>query len=263
MSIDRSVPAWCNSKAMIHISITPEVLFRVFGLPITNTLLTSWLVVALLSVSVIALYYTTLRRRSLSAPKRAQNLLEYIVESLLDLMASMAGNRALAEQYFPFVITIFLYILISNWIGLLPGVGSIGLAEGDHIIPFFRSVYTDLNMTLALSLLTVVGSHILGLRALGARRHLNKYFTLKSPLAAYTGVLELISEISKILSLAFRLFGNVFAGEVLLVIITFLAPYLAPAPFLAMELFVGLIQALIFALLAMVSFATAVAVPEH
>ena len=130
-------------------------------------------------------------------------------------------------------------------------------------IPFFRSVNSDINTTLALALIVVTFSHIVGFVVIGTKKHLSKFFRFTGPIDFGVGLLEIVSELSRVVSLSFRLFGNVFAGEVLLVIITFLVPYIVPLPFLALEIFVGFIQALIFATLAMMYFASATHAHEH
>lgn len=241
---------------MPHISITPEPIAHILGLPITNSLITSWAVVALLSLGVYFFVY----RKIKPVPGRVQNIAELAIEKLLDFMETVSGDREIARRYFPVVATIFLFVLSSNWIGILPGVGAVGFFESangkENFVPLFRSVNSDINMTLALSLIVVTLSHIFGFIFTGVKGHLGKFLSFKSPIAFFTGALEIIGELSKILSLSFRLFGNVFAGEVLLAIVGFLIPYLAPVPFLGMEIFVGFIQALIFAVLAMVAFSS-------
>ena len=239
----------------MHISITPETLFHLGPLPVTNTLLTAWLVVIIVALGAIV-FSVTLKR----VPSRFQTAIEGVVEGLLGFFETIAGSREVAKRFFPIVATIFIFVLLSNWAGVIPGVGSIGFHEvregKEAFVPLFRSVFSDLNMTLALALLTVTLSHIFGFIFVGVRAHLGKFVMLQSPVAAFTGVLEIISELSKIISLSFRLFGNIFAGEVLLTIMAFLVPYLVPVPFLGLELFVGFIQALIFGTLAMVAFSS-------
>lgn len=246
----------------MHISIAPETVGHLLGFSITNTLFTSWVVAAALVIAAVFL-----RNTIRAVPGKFQNLIEWIVEKLLDFMETVAGDRETARRFFPFVATIFIFVLFSNWSGILPGVGSVGFlghgAEGEVFVPLFRSVYSDLSMTLALALITVIGSHIIGLVSVGAARHIGKFVSFKSPVAFFVGALEIVSEISKILSLSFRLFGNILAGEVLLVIIASLVPYMVPVPFMGLELFVGLIQALIFAVLAMVAMSTSVKVAAH
>ena len=238
---------------MEHISIKADTLFHLGPLPVTNTMLTAWAVMLVLVVVAVIVSY-----RMKSVPGKLQNLVEFIMEALLDLFETIAGSRESARRFFPVAATIFLFVLVSNWMGVLPGVGSIGIYElhdGEStFVPLFRSVYSDINMTLALALIVVILSHIYGLITIGAKHHLGKFITFKGPIVFFTGVLEIISELSKVISLSFRLFGNIFAGEVLLIIIGSLVPVVATVPFLGLELFVGFIQAAIFAVLAMVAF---------
>lgn len=245
----------------MHISITPEILFHLGPLPVTNTLLTAWIAMAVIIV-IALIFFGTLKK----IPGRFQNLIESVVESLLDFMETVAGDREKAKKFFAIVATIFLYILVSNWMGILPGVGSIGFMETAHgketFVPVFRSAYSDLNMTLSLAIFVVLVSHIFGFMVSGVR-HLGNFFTLRDFGSSFSGILEIVSEFAKVISLGFRLFGNIFAGEVLLAIMGVLLPYVVPVPFLGLELFVGFIQALIFATLAMVSFATWTRVHAH
>lgn len=239
----------------IHVAIAPETLFQIGNLPVTNTLLTSWVVAFGLIIGSLLL-----SRHIRHVPGRIQALCEMCVDGLLGFMTTVAGNKGLARKFFPFVATIFFFVLFSNWAGLIPGVGSIGFFEtsvdghdGSSFVPLFRSVHSDLTMTLALALMTVTLSHIVGFMIVGTKGHLGKFFNFHGGISFFQGILEIIGEISKIISLAFRLFGNVFAGEVLLVIVGSLVPYIVPIPFYGMELFVGFIQALVFAVLAMVA----------
>ena len=241
-----------------HIQIAAEKVFDIFGLPITNTLLMSWIVLLLLSVAAFFLF-----KKFKPVPAFLQNLWEVFVEGFLNTMEGILGSRNKAEKYLPLVATIFIFILVSNWLGIFPGVGSVGFYEEVHgerlFVPLFRSAASDLNFTLAIAVLTVVLVNIYGARAIGLGHHLSKFFTFKNPIAFGVGILEFISEFAKMVSFSFRLFGNVFAGEVLLVIAAFLAPLFAPLPFLALEIFVGFIQALVFAMLSMVFISIAVA----
>ncbi len=237
----------------MHISISAEPLFKILGLTVTNALLTSWLVLVLLIV--IAVILSRHIKRDNKVPGKFQNLMEFALEKLIDFLETVAGSRESVIKFFPVVATIFLFILLSNWLGILPGVGSLGfyhLEEGQKVfVPFFRSVNSDINMTLALALIVVTMSHVVGFISVGLKGHLKKFIRLTGPIDFFTGLLEIISEFGKIISLTFRLFGNIFAGEILLTIMVFLVPYIIPVPFLALEIFVGFIQALIFAVLAM------------
>ena len=181
-------------------------------------------------------------------------------------MEQMFGTREKAERYFPLVATVFLFILISNWFGVFPGLGSVGLLEEKHgkalFIPLLRSAASDINVTIALATIMVFLTHVWGIMSIGIRAHIGKFITFKNPIAFFVGLLEIISECAKIISFSFRLFGNIFAGEVLLIVVGFLAPFLAPVPFLMLEIFVGLVQALVFAMLSMVFMSMAVS-PSH
>ncbi len=235
---------------MVHVSITAEKLFSLLGFPITNTLLTSWLLVA--ALSLLAYLFS---KRIRANPGKLQNAVEAVVQGLLNFLSSFASDKTTARRFFPVAATIFVFVLSANWIGILPGVGSIGVYEihgGKEVfVPLFRSVYSDLNMTLALALIVMTLVHVVGIATIGVRKHVGKFFNFTSFGDAFAGILELVSEAAKIVSFSFRLFGNVFAGEVLLVIISFLVPYIAPVPFYGLEVFVGFIQALIFSVLAM------------
>jgi F-type H+-transporting ATPase subunit a len=197
-------------------------------------------------------------------PGRLQSFAEIIVGGLHSLFQSILHDKT--AVFFPVLATIFLFIINLNWIGLFPGVGTIGLEkiEAGHkaFVPIFRAGTADLNTTLALSLIVVTLIQYTGFASLG-RGYLKKFFDISNPINFYVGILELISEFSKIISFAFRLFGNIFAGEVLLTVIAFLMPVFAPLPFIGLELFVGFIQALVFSMLTTVFLAVASTKGEH
>ena len=238
----------------MHISLAAERIFTIFGMPITNTLLMSWIAMAvLILVSVLA------TRKLKLIPNGIQNFVEAIIEFILDFISQITGDRKEAEKFFPLITTIFVFILLSNWLGLVPGVGTIGFFEVAHagsseqvFVPLFRSTNSDLNMTLALAIVSVLATQIFGIITIGFFKHLGKYISFKNPGLTFAGILEAITEVVKILSFSFRLFGNIFAGEVLLVVVGVLIPFIAPLPFMLLELFVGFIQALIFAMLTLV-----------
>ncbi len=241
---------------MEEISIKAEEIFHLGALPVTNTL-----IVSLISFSVLAIL-GILFRRSLSAiPGKLQNFIELSIEGLLNLVDSVLHDRHKTESYFPLIATVFLFILISNWLGLLPGVGSFTFEEGKHTVPLFRSPASDLNFTIALAIISVIMTNVLGILAIGFFKHFSKFINFRGPIDFFVGILEFISELAKIISFAFRLFGNVFAGEVLLTIMIFLLPYVVPVPFLMLEVFVGFIQAFVFTMLTIVFISIATA--EH
>jgi len=242
---------------MLDISIRAEHIFHIGSWPITNSVL-----LAIVTFIVLAVMAFFIHRRLKMVPTKLQNFFELFLEGVLKLMEQVMGDRKIAEKYLPIVVTIFLFILTSNWLGLLPVVGSIGLREvhdnKEVFIPLFRSPASDLNFTVTLAIIAVFSVNFLGLLAVGIKRHFSKFFNFKNPIFSFTGLLELISEFVKIISFSFRLFGNVFAGEVLLIIVGFLTPYVIPLPFMFLEIFVGFIQAFIFAMLTLVFIAMAV-----
>ncbi len=224
----------------LNISLAAEPIFEVGPLVVTNAVLTSWIVISF----IVLLFFIGIRKLAL-IPSGIQNVVEFIVESLLNFSAGIVGEKK-AKDSFPIFATIFIYVLFSNWIGLLPGVGPIGIWE-EHLgktilIPFFRSPSADLNNTFAIAIIAVIIVHIYGVKYLGL-----SYFK------KFINILEFISEFfSRPISFSFRLFGNIFAGEVLLLVISSLLPLIGPIPFLGLEIFVGAIQALVFSMLTLV-----------
>ena len=243
---------------MIHISLHAEELFRVGGIPVTNSLLLS--VIALVTLVAAGLI---LHRRLAFVPSGAQSIAEATLEGTLSLMNQVLGDSRKSEKYLPLVLTIFLFVLLSNWLGLMPGIGSIVVRHGEESTPLLRSPSADLNFTLALAVISVIATNLIGIGALGVIKLAKKFFNFHSPVGFFVGILELISEFVRIISFSFRLFGNIFAGEVLLVVAQFLIPYILPVPFLLMEIFFGLIQAFIFAMLTLVFISVATEEHEH
>lgn len=233
---------------MEEISLKAQELFNMGGFGMTNGLMLT-LIVSLLLITFSFIFSKKIKM----IPGKLQGAVEMGVDGLLGLMESTLGSMAAAEKYFPLIATIFIFILCSNLMGILPGVGSLWLENGGKEVPLFRSPAADLNFTLAFAVISVIVTNIIGMASVGVFKHLGKYFNFKGPIDFFIGILELVSELAKIISLSFRLFGNVFAGEVLLTIISFLAPYFIPLPFLFLELFVGMIQAFIFAMITLVS----------
>jgi F-type H+-transporting ATPase subunit a len=223
-------------------------------------------------------------------PTGFQNFMEIVIEALHGLVHDVAGEKR-AAKFFPIVTTIFLFVLVSNWLDLLtPILSVIGFVEHHDsetvIIPILRSPSTDLNTTLGLALISVVLTQIFGVQALGLFGYVGRFINVKgfghfvlvllrrrkgNPMGAlftafldlFVGLLELVSEFAKIISFSFRLFGNIFAGEVLLLVIPSFLSILLPLPFLGLEVFVGLIQAFIFAVLTLAFMTMATTSHEH
>ena len=235
----------------MEISLAAEKIAHIGGLPITNSMVMTWIAGLLL----ILLSFLATRKLKI-VPKGIQNIFEYIVEFLFNTVNDVIGDKKQSRKYFPLLATIFIFVLFNNWLGLIPGVGTIGLHEMHHgkevFVPILRSGNADLNMTFALAVITIIAVQFFGIMAVGFKKYSSKFFNFSNPIYTFVGALELVSEISRIISFAFRLFGNIFAGEVLLTVIAMIIPYLVPLPFFGLELFVGAIQALVFTMLALV-----------
>ncbi|MCX6721618.1 MAG: F0F1 ATP synthase subunit A [Candidatus Staskawiczbacteria bacterium] len=243
---------------MEAISLKAQEIFSIGSVSITNGLLLAML------VSLILIIFAVIFRKKIKlVPGKVQSVVEMGVEALLNLMSSVLGSMEAAERYFPLIATIFIFILASNWLGLLPGVGSFVLRHGSESAPFLRSPAADLNFTLALAVMSVLVTNFFGIVVLGTFTHLKKFLNFSNPLNFFVGILEFLSEISRIISFSFRLFGNIFAGEVLLSIMFFLLPYIVPVPFMMLEIFFGMIQAFIFAMLTLVFLSSSITSHEE
>jgi F-type H+-transporting ATPase subunit a len=275
-----------------EVSLAPEVIWNPGGIfPITNTLLCTWITI----LALVAFFYFGTRNASL-IPSGFQNFVEWIVEFLVNLVNGVVGSRKdKAARFFPWVASFFIFILCANLMDVLPGIDTIGSLKGEEIahvggncapvlgflpscqplslgpihflfgnisnliIPWFRPPTTDLNLTVAMALLSVGATQFFGFYHLGAKEHLSKYFNFralrKGPMGlidVVVGLLEIISEAARIISFSFRLFGNIFAGSLVLAAFAFILPFVAAIIFIPFEIFVAVMQALIFALLTLV-----------
>lgn len=246
----------------LHISLAAETVGHLGAFPITNTFIMS-----IVSTTVLGGLAVAIARKVAVVPRGLQNVAEAVVEGALGLMDTVTNDRRQTLKFFPFVFTFFIFILTSNWLGLLPGIGPIGIAETEHgvraFVPLLRSTNADLNVTVALAIISILTIQVVGIVTISAAKYAKKFFNFKNPIMAFVGLNELISEFSKIISLSFRLFGNVFAGEVLLVVIGFIVPFILPLPFMFIELFVGFIQAFIFSILTLVFLKVATTEEAH
>jgi len=223
--------------------LAAQTLFRIGPLPLTNTLLHTFFVDFL-----ILGFIFSLKRKITLIPGFLQNLSELVVETFYELATSISSKNA--KIIFPWFMTFFVFILVANWTSLLPGFGTIGLRTKEGFVPLLRGAGSDLNFTLGLALVSAVATHVLAIRAVGIWEYLSRYFSL-NPIFLFVGILELVGEITKIVSLSFRLFGNIFAGEVVLSTVSNIFAFILPLPFFSLEIIVGLVQALVFAILTM------------
>ena len=250
-----------------------EPIFQIGNYTVTNSLFTSWIVVFIIIVISI-----TLKFKIKKIPKGFQNIFEIIIEGAESLCDQVTNSRAITNKAFPIVFAIFILVLLNNWMGILPfgGFGLIEMTEhGKAFIPLIRSGTADINGTLPLAIMSVLGANLFGIISIGLWKTINKYVNLnilgsiftkikKDPMILMTapvmfavGLIELVAEFAKIASLSFRLFGNVFAGEVLLASMGAILAYILPTPFMLLEILVGVIQAFIFAILTLVYYTIA------
>jgi F-type H+-transporting ATPase subunit a len=253
-----------------HVQLPSEGITHVGGFTITNTLVASWLTIIVL----VGLFYASTRKMKL-IPGRLQGLAEMVVEALLNFIEGAAGKKH-ARTLFPVVATIFLYVLLNAYLALLPFYGTIGIAESDGtFVPLLRAANTDINVPLSIAIMSFVFVEYWGLRSVGGFRYLNSFFNfgqlrdgivslfrgkirpaisgiLFGLINLFVGGLEVLSHFIRIISFTFRLFGNMTAGEILLLVVSFLIPLIAAIPFYGLELLVGFLQAMIFAGLTLV-----------
>jgi F-type H+-transporting ATPase subunit a len=230
----------------INVVLAPERIGTLFGLPITNTLVTSWAaILVLLVISIL------IGSRLKLTPSRFQLLFEWLVEFIYDYVAETLESRELARVFFPYLATIFLFVFTSNLLEFLPGVGSIGFfGAAGAFTPLFRSVNTDLNVTLMLAIVSFLTIEVTGVLVIGVWKYAGKFIDVRHGFISFVvGIIELFSEIARIISFSFRLFGNIFAGETLILVVTYFIPFIGPVPIMAFEIFVGFVQAAIFSLL--------------
>jgi len=242
----------------LHVSISSQTLFEFWGIPITNAMVTG-LAGILLTVAILWYVGGKVKRGKYN---RFVGLVQWVFEGLLKQIDGIIPDKKLARKVTPLAVTIFFVVLISYWLSVLPGLESITW----NGVPVLRSITADLNFTLALALITLITVQMYAVKYLGSLGNSQRYFKnpIKDPIGAFEGILELIGEFSRGVALALRLFGNAFAGEVLLIVIAALTSYLSAIvlpPFLAFELFIGFIQAYVFFMLSLIF--TALAVSHH
>jgi len=244
-----------QGESGIHVAIAAEKLGEFIGIPITNALVTSWVVIAVLVVTAFILW-----SRLKMVPGRFQTLVEEAFSFFYDYVAETLESREMARKFFPLLMTTFLFIFIGNMLHFIPGVGSL---EYMHHA-FLRAPATDLAAPLALALIAFFVVEVTGILAIGVVKYGGKFLVnpLKSPMGFAIGLIELIGEFVRVVSLSFRLFGNILAGEIIIAVAIYFAPYLGPLPLMLFEIFIGTLQAAIFTLLMLFYIKLAVAEPH-
>lgn len=243
---------------MPEVSLAPVAVFSVSGIKITNTILATLLV----DIVLLSLVYKI--RKSISYfPSKLQSVAEELIFYFHSLTSQIAGK--FTNSIFPWFASFFIFIFASNIIGLLPGFGSVGFfrheSGAEVFVPILRASTSDFNTTFALATVSLAATHILAIKYNGLAGYLKKFFSI-NPVYLFVGLLELVSEFTKIISLSFRLFGNIYAGEVVIHTVSSIFAYIAPIPFLLLESIVALVQALVFSMLTMV-FMTILVTPHR
>ncbi len=230
------------------IVLAPETIAHIGNFPITNTMFVSWIIMLILIVAGFLA-----GRNPKMVPSGLQNFFEMVIDFGYNTVEELAHSKA--KVFFPVVMTFFLFIITANWLGLLPGFATLGfntVENGKEVfVPLFRSINSDLNTTLALALTSAAITHIFAVRYLGIKSYLARWVSL-NPIFLFVGVLEITSEFTKIISLSFRLFGNIFAGEVVLSTVSNIFAFFVPLPFYFLEIIVGFVQAAVFMMLTLV-----------
>jgi F-type H+-transporting ATPase subunit a len=232
-----------------EVSLVARPIIEIGPLRITNSTL-----LGLVGTTIVVwLLIYTVRRIQQHRHTRLSIAVLWLFEMLFGTVEEVLGSREKAIKLAPLAISMFLLILVNNWLEILPFVGPVTW----NGVPLFRGLAADLNFTLALAIITMVTAQIWAVRALGLGGNLGRYFgnPFKDPMHVFEGFLELVAEFSRLIALAMRLFGNIFGGEVLLVVMAFITSYAAPIfvpPFMALELFVGAVQAYVFFMLTVV-----------
>jgi len=242
----------------ISVVLKAEQLGSLGGFPITNSLIMAWLVMVLL------IGFAFFFGRSLQLiPGKLQAGIEWAFEGALAYMSDVLESETLARRFFPLVASIFLFIAAINELEFFPGVGSLGIWHASQFLPVLRAPTTDLNFTLALAAISFFTIEVTGIAALGIFKYAGKYVNLKSPIGFVVGIIELVSNLGRLISFSFRLFGNIFAGEVMVLVAGYFLPYFLPAPLIGFEMFIGLVQALVFAMLTLFFIKLAIAEQAH
>lgn len=270
-----NVPAWLKVPPP-EVALPAEAVFHIGGFAVTNTILTSWI-----SVVLIAIILISLSSRSKIIPGKFQSIMEQTLEWVLNLCRDVAGEKN-GPRFFPIIVTIFLFVLFNAWLALLPGFGSIQVHAEGIVFPLLRGANTDINTPLAIAIISFVFVEFLGFSSSGFG-YLKKFFNFGHFLGSlgnifrgkfkigevfmgiidiFVGFLEFISEFVRIVSFTFRLFGNMTGGEILVLTVLFLIPFLVVLPVYGLELLVGAVQALIFSGLTLV-FAAMASTPHE
>lgn len=231
----------------LSIKLAPDILFFIGSFPVTNTFF--WSLFVSLFLIILTLF---VRARLKLIPGGLQNIVELLLESGYSFVKSIAGTEKKTRRIFPLVFTMFIFILTANLATYIPGQAAVSLHKEEGVVSVFRAVIADYSMVFVMTLITFLITQIIAIIVHGPFGYLGKFINLKNPLQFFLGIMDLIGELAKVISLSFRLFGNIFAGEILGAVMLFLAPFFIPLPFMFLGLLTAVVQAFVFAVLTLV-----------
>lgn len=231
----------------LNISLSPEILFHLGSWPISNTFFWFLTVVVFLSVGAIIF-----GKRLKMAPGKFQSFMEMLIEGAFSFMVSIVGSERKAKKAFPLIFTMFFFVFFCNLLTFIPGQSAVTLKTAEGAVPLFRAIIADYGLVFLMTIIGVIIMQIVAIAAVGPLGYIKKFFNFSNPLNFFLGIMDLIGEIAKVISLSFRLFGNIFAGEVLGAVMLFLAPFIMPLPFSFLGLLTAVVQPFVFSVLTLV-----------
>ncbi|NCB20965.1 MAG: hypothetical protein EOM88_03550 [Clostridia bacterium] len=231
----------------LNISLSPEILFYIGQIPISNSFFWSLFVFTFLIIGAIVFKYS-LRLR----PGKFQSLLEMLISESYNFVESMMGSKKKAQKVFPLVFTMFFFIFFVNLLTFIPGQSAVTIKTAGGIIPLFRAIIADYSLVFVMTIVSVFVTQTVAIVSMGPLRYIGKFLNFTSPLNFFLGLMDLVGEIAKVLSLSFRLFGNIFAGEVLAAVMLFLFPFFLPLPFSFLGILTAVAQPFVFSVLTVV-----------
>lgn len=253
---------------MLNVSLAPKILFYIAGFPVTNTLL--WTVIISIAVMVV---FVWMARKMKSVPGPFQNVVEMLIEESYNFMNTVTGSEKKTRRLFPFIFTLFIFILLCNLLTFLPGQSALTIEKAGGVVPLFRSVMSDYGLIFVMTLIGIITAQVVAIAVHGPFGYIGKFINIKGfkdffktvfqgkPkfsllgqgfLDLFLGAMDLVGEVAKIVSLSFRLFGNMFASEVITSVMLFLAPFLVPLPFKFLGVLTAIVQAFVFAVLTLI-----------
>ncbi len=231
----------------LELSLSPEILFYVGSWPISNSFF--WSIIVTLFMVLVAVLAT---RKIGLIPGKFQNLMEMLIEGAYDFVESVTGSEKKAKQLFPLIFTMFFFVFFSSLLVYIPGQSAVSIQTAGGAVPLFRAIIADYGLVFMMTMISVILTQIVAIATVGPLRYIGKFFNFSSPLNFFLGFMDLISEFAKVMSLSFRLFGNIFAGEVLGAVMLFLFPFFLPLPFMFLGLLTTIVQPFVFSVLTLV-----------